>query len=256
MRLHRRRRRLGLAALLALCVCMTGCMVGPDYHRPLAVGTGLPFKEAPPGWTVAQPEDAAAKGAWWTIYHDPLLDQMEQQVAISNQNVKVYEAQYREAKATVDIARSALFPTLNGSASVSRSLRSFGTTGSTTTGLGGTTGTALGGTTTNTLTGTGQTTGATGASTAVGGGAGAASTLYTLEGTFDWDLDVWGRIRRQVESDVAAAQVSAADLVNATLSAQALLATDYFELRSQDALDQLLAETVKSYADALRITQN
>ena len=245
--------RLGLAALLALA----GCMVGPDYHRPLAVGTGLPFKEAPPGWTVAQPGDAAAKGAWWTIYHDPLLDQLEQQVAISNQNVKVYEAQYREAKATVDIARSALFPTLNGSASVSRSLRSFGTTGSTTTGLGGTTGTALGGTATNTLTGTGQTTGATGTSTAVSGsGAGAASTLYTLEGTFDWDLDVWGRIRRQVESDVAAAQVSAADLVNATLSAQALLATDYFELRSQDALDQLLAETVKSYADALRITQN
>ena len=253
MRLRLCRGGLGLAALLALA----GCMVGPDYHRPLAVGTGLPFKEAPPGWIVAQPGDAAAKGAWWTIYHDPLLDQLEQQVAISNQNVKVYEAQYREAKATVDIARSALFPTLNGSASISRSLRSFGTTGSTTTGLGGTTGTALGGTATNTLTGTGQTTGVTGASTAVGGsGAGAASTLYTLEGTFDWDLDVWGRIRRQVESDVAAAQVSAADLVNATLSAQALLATDYFELRSQDALDQLLAETVKSYADALRITQN
>ncbi len=246
----------GLTALLALA----GCMVGPDYHRPLAVGAGLPFKEAPPGWTVAQPEDAAAKGAWWTIYHDPLLDQLERQVAVSNQNVKVFEAQFREAKATVDIARSALFPTLNGSASVTRSLRSFGTAGLANTGLGGTTGTALGGAATNTLTSTGQTTGTTtgttGGVTSTGSSAGRATTLYTLEGTANWDLDVWGRIRRQVESDVAAAQVSAADLANATLSAQALLATDYFELRSQDALDQLLTDTVKAYADALRITQN
>ena len=85
---------------------------------------------------------------------------------------------------------------------------------------------------------------------------GTTSTTYTVEGTINWDLDVWGRIRRQIESDVAAAQVSAADLANATLSAQALLATDYFELRTQDALDTLLTQTVQAYADALRITQN
>ncbi len=250
--------RMASGAALALLLALSACTVGPNYHRPPAVGADLPFKEAPPGWTVAQPQDAAPKGAWWSIYHDPLLDQLEQQVAINNQNVKVFEAQYREARATVDVARSALFPTLNGSASVTRSLRSSGGSGSTATGLGGTTGTALGGTTSTTLTGTGATTGttSTGGATGTTFGGASASTLYTLEGTFDWDLDVWGRIRRQIESDVAAAQVSAADLVNATLSAQATLAIDYFELRSQDALDQLLTNTVKAYADALRITQN
>ena len=241
---------------LVLALALAACAVGPNYRRPAAVGVTLAFKEAPPGWTVAQPLDTAPKGDWWTIYHDPVLDRLELQVAVSNQNVKQFEAQLREAQATVDIARSALFPTVNGTASVTRSLRSFGGGGGAT-GLGGTTGTALGGTTSSTLTSTGQTTGttSTGAATTTSS-AGRASTLYTLEGTFDWDLDVWGRIRRQIESDVAAAQVSAADLVNATLSAQATLAADYFELRYQDALGQLLSDTVKAYGNTLRITTN
>ena len=241
---------LGFTAL-----ALAGCTVGPNYKRPPAIGTTVSFKEAPPGWTVAKPEDATPKGQWWTIYNDPLLAQLEEKVAVSNQNVKQFEAQLREAQATVDVARSALYPTVNGTASVTRSMRSFGSTGGTTTGLGGTTGTALGGTTSSTLTGTGATTGTT-SSTASTSSTGSASTLYTLEGTFDWDLDVWGRIRRQIESDVAAAQVSAADLVNATLSAQATLATDYFELRYQDALQKLLQDTVKAYADTVRITRN
>ena len=220
----------------------------------------MPFKEAPPGWTVAQPLDTAAKGQWWTIYHDPLLNQLEDKVAVSNQNVKQYEAQLREAQATVDVARSALFPTANGGppASLIRSYRGgSASTGASTTGLGGTTGTALGGTTSSTLTSTGATTGTTtSGTTTTSTGSTRATTLYSLEGTFDWDLDVWGRIRRQVESDVAAAQVSAADLVNATLSAQATLATDYFELRYQDALQKLLQDTVKAYAASVRITRN
>jgi NodT family efflux transporter outer membrane factor (OMF) lipoprotein len=104
---------------------------------------------------------------------------------------------------------------------------------------------------------TGQATGTTSTGTTTTGSLGSrATTLYSLEGSVDWDLDVWGRIRRQVESDVAAAQVSAADLVNATLSAQATLATDYFELRYQDALQKLLQDTVKAYGDTLRITRN
>ncbi len=244
-----------------LCATLFGlasCTVGPNYKRPLAVGATPMFKEAPPGWTVAQPADNAPKGEWWSIYHDPLLSELESRVIISNQTVRQYEAQLREAQATVDVARSALFPTLNGTAGVTRSFRSFGTgVGSTTTGTGGTTGTALGGTTANTLTSTGQTTGtvSSGTTTTSTGSTGATSE-FTLEGTLDWDLDVWGRIRRQIESDVAAGQVSAADLVNATLSAQATLATDYFELRYQDALDKLLTDTVKAYADTLRITRN
>ena len=228
---------------------LTGCMVGPDYKQPDAAGVTAAFKEAPPGWTVAQPQDAAPKGTWWAVYNDPVLDRLERRVAVSNQNVAQFAAQYREAQATVDVARSALFPTVNGTASVTRSQRSFSSTGS--------------GTTTSATSSTGSNTGTLNTSSLSTGtiGTGSSSTArpsttYTLEGTLDWDLDVWGRIRRQVESDVAAAQVSAADLANATLSAQTMLATDYFELRSQDALGQLLADTVKAYGDTLRITQN
>ena len=241
---------------LFVLLLLAGCKVGPDYHRPAAAGVTAAFKEAPPGWTVAQPLDGVAKGVWWDVYHDPLLDLLERRVAIDNQNVRQFAAQYREAQATVDIARSALFPTLNGTASVIRSMRGGSSVGSTT-GLGGTTGTALGGTTSSTLTGTGLTTGTTATGTTGTTTSGTrATTIYTLEGSANWDLDVWGRIRRQVESDVAAAQVGAADLANATLSAQALLATDYFELRSQDALGKLLTDTLKAYGDTLRITRN
>ena len=204
-------RVLGSAALLLV---LAGCMVGPDYRRPASVGSLAPFKEAPPGWTSARPDDAAAKGAWWSIYHDPLLDELERGVVISNQTVKQYEAQYREATATVDAARSALFPTLALTANDTRSQRGTGSS------------------------------------------SGRAATLYTAEGSASWDLDVWGRIRREVQSDVAAAQVSAADLANATLSVQGTLATYYFELRNQDSFAQLLTDTVKQYSDALRITRN
>ncbi len=202
--------RFGWALLL---FPLTACMVGPDYHRAASAGSLAPFKEAPPGWTTANPADASPKGEWWDIYHDPLLDRLERTVVVSNQTVRQYEAIYREAQASVDIARSALFPGLGLTASDVR--------------------TQLG-----------------------GGKTSPAATKYTLEGTATWNLDVWGRIRRQVESNVAAAQVNAADLANAALSAQASLATDYFELRSQDALAQLLTDTVKAYADALRITRN
>ncbi len=216
-------RRLARAALLLLP--LTACMVGPDYHRPASVGSLAPFKEAPPGWTTAAPSDTAAKGDWWAIYNDPLLDRLEATIVLSNQTVKQFQAQYNEAKATVDVARSALFPVLGATASDVRS--SEGGFGGGVSGVSGT-----GGSGRNTL------------------------TSFTAEGTASWDLDVWGRIRRQVESDVAAAQVSAADLANGALSAQGALATDYFDLRYQDSLGQVLNDTVKAYADALRITRN
>jgi NodT family efflux transporter outer membrane factor (OMF) lipoprotein len=247
-----------MRAALLLGVLLAACTVGPDYHRPYAVGVTGGFKEAPPGWTVAQPQDDAPKGEWWEIYHDPLLSRLERQVVVSNQTVQQFEAQYREAAATVDIARSALFPTVGLSVGDTRSSR-----GSSSSVLGSTAGSVATnsvagatGTTTGTTTSTGSTT-TTGSSVSLGTTSGSRTiTTYSVQGSVNWDLDVWGRIRRQVESDVAAAQVSAADLVNATLSAQALLATDYFLMRGQDALDKLLTDTVAAYADALRITRN
>jgi outer membrane protein TolC len=98
--------------------------------------------------------------------------------------------------------------------------------------------------------------GITNAGGSIGGGGSGAFTQYTLEGSADWTPDLWGRIRREVQSEAAAAQISAADLANAALSAEATLAIDYFDLRATDALTTLLQQTVAAYRGALRITEN
>ena len=210
-----------------------GCMVGPDYDRPPAI-VSQRFKELQPapGWQRATPQVAGlAKGDWWRIYDDPLLSSLEAQVSVSNQNVKVSEANYRQARAIVDEARASLFPTITGTPAVTRQSSGGG-------GSGFSSGTGLG---------------TTGIGTSFGG---STITNYQLEASVSWDLDVWGRIRRQVESDVASAQASAADLANATLSYQATLAVDYFNLRAEDSLQMLLDRTVDFYQRSLRITQN
>jgi NodT family efflux transporter outer membrane factor (OMF) lipoprotein len=192
------------------------------------------------GWQPALPADMASKGAWWTIYRDPLLNKLEARVEISNQNVRVYAAQYAEAQETVQAARAQLFPTLGATAGVTRA----------------SVGRGAGGFGTSSIATAGITTGTSSSATVVGSSKSVTTTQYTLEGTASWDLDVWGRIRRQVQSDVAAAQVSAADLNNATLSAQGSLATDYVELEYEDSLQDLLQATVKAYQEALRITHD
>src|SRR6202167_5176272 len=101
-----------------LPVCSAG-VVGPSYGRPPAP-VPQAFKEGPPdGWKEAQPNDTALKGKWWEVYNDPKLNALEEQVSISNQNVLAAEAQYRAARASVQIARSALFPTLTAGPTLS-----------------------------------------------------------------------------------------------------------------------------------------
>jgi NodT family efflux transporter outer membrane factor (OMF) lipoprotein len=203
-------------SVIALSVLLAGCSVGPDYKQP-EVPVPPAFKELA-GWKQSQPRDDIDRGAWWSVYHDPELDRLERMVNISNQTVKEYEAAYRNAVALVGEARASLFPTATLSPGVTR-----GTSG--------------------------------GGSSSLGGG-GRSSTIYSITGTVTWDPDILGTVRRQVESNVAGAQVSAADLANARLSAQATLATDYFDLRAEDALAQLLRETLAAYQHALDITQN
>lgn len=205
--------RTKLAGLFLLS--LTGCTVGPDYHRPSApVPAG--FKEAQ-GWREAKPSDAKNRGPWWSIYNDPVLDMLEQQVNISNQNVKSAEAAYRAAQATVSEGRAAWFPTVTVAPSATYS----------------------------------QTTPLSGTSTVASQGG-----RLQIEGTVGWDLDVWGRIRRTVESNVANAQVSAADIAVAQLSAQATLASDYENLRAADQLKRLLDSTSEAYAKSLKVVQN
>jgi NodT family efflux transporter outer membrane factor (OMF) lipoprotein len=208
---------------------MAGCTVGPDYKRPDAPVPPV-FKELA-GWKISQPADAMDKGSWWSVYHDPELDRLESMVDVSNQTVKEYEAQYRNAVALVAEARASYFPTVGIAPQVIRS------------------GTGGGGSSSV------QTTAGSSVVTGSGGG-GPNHTEYSITGTVSWDPDIWGKIRRQVESNKAAAQVSAADLANAQLSAQATLATDYFDLRAEDSLTRLLTETVAAYRRAMQITEN
>jgi NodT family efflux transporter outer membrane factor (OMF) lipoprotein len=225
--------------LLLAVLALSACMVGPDYRKPDPI-LSSEYKELQ-GWTIAQPQDAADRGAWWSVYHDPVLDALERQVEVSNQTVKQFEAQYRNAVALVQGAQANLFPVVGVNANVTRR-SGFGGSGSTGS---------------NFLNSTGIATNTTGNGTSGGGGSsGAPRTQYSLEGTADWTLDVWGAIRRQVESQVAGAQVGAADIANAKLSAQATLATDYFDLRAEDSLEVILRNTVAAFEHALQIVQN
>ena len=242
---------------IILALLLTSCTVGPDYVRPPPSSTPAAFKELD-GWKPATPADLADRGAWWTIYHDPVLDGLAARVEVDNQSLKANEAAFRQAVAVVAEARAQLFPTIGATGS---DTRRRGTTGGSTV----LSSSSLTGTGTNLDSGSATTTGAgtttatnSGGSTTTGSGGsfGRASTTYTIEGTFSWEIDLWGRVRRQVESEVAAAQASAADLANARLSLQSTLVTDYMLLRAADQLKALLDRTVSDYARAVTITQN
>jgi NodT family efflux transporter outer membrane factor (OMF) lipoprotein len=218
-------RRLRSRLPLCLLVLLAGCMVGPDYRRPAAT-VSPSFKELT-GWRPADPQDVARRGDWWRVFDDPELDGLERQVAVSNQTLREALAAYQASVATVGEARSQLFPTLGGTVSDQRSAEGAGSSGFSSAGF------------------------STG-----GGSSSITRTSYTFEGTADWEPDLWGRIRRTVQGDVAGAQASAADVANAQLSAQGQLATDYLELRAADALKALLDRTVGDFRRALEITQN
>jgi NodT family efflux transporter outer membrane factor (OMF) lipoprotein len=208
----------------ALALACGGCVVGPNYHRPPAP-VPVAYKELA-GWKIATPQDTFARGPWWSIYHDPLLDSLERQVNVNNQTVKEDEAAYRAAVALVREAQANFYPTVGVNTGVTRSSGGGGTSSS-----GGVAGFS-------------------------GGHGFGPTTQYSLEGSADWAPDIWGKIRRQVESQAAAAQVSAADLAAAELSEQGTLATDYFNLRAQDSLTKLLQDTETAYRRALQITEN
>ena len=210
-----------IAAFAALL--LASCAVGPDYERPSAAVPAA-FKEAE-GWKIAEPADAVDRGAWWSVYRDPVLDELERQVEVSNQNLKAFEAAYRQAAALIDQARAGLFPTIGADASRVRS-------------------------------GAGENANSGSNSTALRRSGPTAQTQYNVAISATWEIDLWGRIRRTVESNEAQAQASAGDLASAKLSAQAALATNYFALRVNDELKRLLDETVDAFTRSLEITRN
>jgi len=216
-----RRAQSGFAALL-FASTLTGCAVGPDYV-PAAAPAPINYKELK-GWKIARPGDGPGRADWWAFYRDPKLSALIAEVEISNQNVLAAAATYEQARAVIRQAQAALLPTLSGSYTFTRSMS--------------------GATTNNVQAGTTFAHGPV------------YSTTYNPQLSASWDLDIWGKVRRQIESNASAAQATAADLAYAKLSQQAMLATAYFNLRTADSLRDLLHRTVIQYKTTLDIVQN
>jgi NodT family efflux transporter outer membrane factor (OMF) lipoprotein len=219
MNLFRNLRQAWLGILLGIAVFqLSGCAVGPKYHPPVV--------QAPPAykevgdWKPAQPNDQNLGGEWWKIFQDPQLDALEAQVSVSNQNLKAAEAQFREARAALRYNRADYYPTVTAGPSATR--------------------------------------------TRVSSHRPPPSSIFdgityndfVLPVDVSYQADVWGRIRKNVESFREQAQASAADLATVNLSMHADLAVDYFQARSLDAEEQLLNSTVKQYEEALELNQS
>jgi NodT family efflux transporter outer membrane factor (OMF) lipoprotein len=229
-RSRRTRRRIFLMALLPLSAAsllFSGCTVGPNYHRPDAP-TAPAFKETaapipppnPPGggWKQVSPNDSALRPNWWEIYQDPQLDKLEQQVAVSNQTLKASYEQYMQARAAVQYYRSQYYPTVSLGPSATRDKQSSNRP------------------------------------LYVPGSKSTYNDIF-LQGQVSWEPDLWGNIRRAVESQKATVQATAADLANVNLSICSELATDYFEMRGLDTQQRLLENTVVQYEQYLDLTQ-
>jgi NodT family efflux transporter outer membrane factor (OMF) lipoprotein len=219
MRLIARAVCVGLGAALA-----TACAVGPDYHRP-QVATAANYKESG-DWKPSEPNDVLSRGPWWNIFSDEVLNDLEAQIDISNQNVKAAAAAFEQSRALVSQARAGFWPTIAASLGMQREGAPVGASNITGVPIGGS------GSTTRT------------------------QNTFTGGASANWDIDIWGKIRRNTESNVASAQASSAALAAARLSAQAELATDYFELRAQDQLQKLLDDTVEAETQSLHITES
>jgi len=203
-------------AVLVCLVVTAACSVGPDYVRPTAPVSST-YKELGE-WKRAEPRDDLARGAWWERYDDEELSRLEEQVTAANQDVVAAEARFRQARALVANARADWWPVVTVGVSATRARRS------------GNLGTTF--------------------------ASGSTTNQFAMPIEASWEVDVWGRIRRNVESSEASAQGSAADLEATRLSLQATLASDYFQLRALDAQRKLFDETIAAFEHSLALTRS
>jgi NodT family efflux transporter outer membrane factor (OMF) lipoprotein len=206
---------------LWLCVAgmlsLAGCTVGPKYNRP-AAEVPATYKEAGE-WKAAQPNDLNLGGSWWEIFQDQQLNSLEDQINVSNQNLKAAEAVYTQSRALLRYDRAAYYPSISGGASATRNRISNNRPPSLVTD-------------------------------------GRTYSDYQIPLELSYELDVWGRVRKTVEAQRGQAQASAADLATVNLSLHAQLAMFYFQARSLDAQEQLLNSTVGQYQQALDLTES
>jgi NodT family efflux transporter outer membrane factor (OMF) lipoprotein len=212
------RKAAGRVLMAIAALQLTGCVVGPKYHPP-AVQAPPAYKEVG-DWKPAQPNDQNLGGEWWKVFQDPQLDALELQVNVSNQNLKAAEAQFRQARAVLRYYRADYYPTVTARASATRTRNSAHRPPQ------------------NSIFN------------------GITFNDFVLPFDVSYQADVWGRVRKNVESYREQAQASAADLATVNLSMHADLAVDYFQARSLDAEEQLLNSTVKQYEQALELTES
>lgn len=212
------------SALLLFVLLLTGCNLAPKYHTP-AIALPTNYKEAP-GWAVAEPSDAVARGEWWQLFNDPILNELASKVMVTNQNVASFRAAYQAARALVITQRAALFPLINLTGNRSRSIPFKGSSsgsGSFVSGAGGTL---------------------------------SASSNFMFGIGASWEPDLWGKLSNAVSQAEAGEAASEGDLLNAALSAQGELAVNYIQLRGIDAQRTLLDQIIQDYQRALVITTN
>jgi len=208
-------------AWLAICVSfLAACTVGPKYLKP-TVTVPPAYKELGADgsgdiWKASLPGDQSSRGQWWTCFNDPQLNALEERVSKSNQNVAAAADAVLAAQALVRQARSQYFPAVAGGPTITNSRLS----------------------------------------TFGPQPAGVVYTQYSMPLSASWEPDLWGRVRNTVKAGKYASEASRADLENVRLAAQAQLAADYYQLRAQDELKRVLDATVKSFREALELTQD
>jgi NodT family efflux transporter outer membrane factor (OMF) lipoprotein len=210
---------------LACLVLFAGCSFAPKYAKP-EVQAPAAFKELTPeqfnetdGWKTAEPKDNMLRGQWWEMFHEPELNALEGQVAVSNQTVAAAFASFLAARAVVKQTQSQYFPTVTASPSVTRSRQSSRLPQSSLS------------------------------------PAPLTVTEYSLPFDASWELDFWGRIRNTVKANSLEAQATLADLENVRLTIQAEVAADYFQLRVLDVQKQLLDAAALAYQESLTLTK-
>jgi len=209
--------RVVYSVLILVALSFTGCAVGPKYKAP-AVPVPPAYKEMA-NWKTAQPNDQNLGGNWWEMFRDPQLNSLEQQINVSNQNLKAAVAQYQQSRAALRYVRADYYPTVTAGPSATRQMYSNNRPPQST----------FDGVTFND---------------------------FVLPASFSYQVNAWGRVSRNVESYREQAQASAADLAVVNLSMHAALAIDYFAARSLDAEEKLLQDTVAQYQQAFQLNED
>ena len=218
-------------ALTLVVTILSGCSVGPDYHAP-EVPQPVSYKEGGPAWKEGRPSDAISKGDWYTVFHDPKLNQLEEEAQNANQNLRAAVARVSEARAVSRQAEADFFPSLGFEATGSRQ---------------------------RTSPNNGQLDAEAGGITTPGGGSFLKPFTFNSATVVPFDLsyelDIWGKVRRAFEASGDQAQASLADYENVLLTLKADVATNYFAVRSADSLIGVQRHSIQSFQDALNLTQ-